>query len=95
MFGKTLLGMVFGGINMPGRHAEMASPAFSAIQVREEFVTQRVWDGQSERIEIIGKRACQSRHGISQRLTSRGKGGKQAHRFTGIAAARRAARKGR
>lgn len=30
-----------------------------------------------------------------RRLKSRGHGGKQAHRFTGIAAARRAARKGR
>lgn len=30
-----------------------------------------------------------------RRLKSRGKGGKQAHRFTGVAAARRAARKGK
>ena len=83
----SLTELMFGRSPRMPNPADVLSVTGETVQVRQQFVTECVWDGQSERIRITGVRNIGGR--------SRGKGGKQAHRFTGIAAARRAARKGR
>lgn len=86
MFGKTLLGMIFGSV--PVNPATLVPEIQPQFQMRTHIVYH--FDGKTG--EVVASVQPVENH---RRLKSRGKGGKQAHTFTGIAAARRAARKAR